>query len=215
MKRKIVKYLALAVFTFFASIPALPRQDVRIPDDVPEKLFIIAKKSIEHQLNTSKQKSFGHIECTHHDRGIFVRLINNKTERGCMGFVRGVSSFEDAVKTAAVNAAFFDSRYRHISRQELDDLVIEITIIGRLEEIVNCYNFTPGKHSIYVIAKYGKAFMQAQIATEKGWGKDDFLKAICRKARINELAYMKNETEIFRADTVFRRMRFSMVSTGK
>jgi len=216
MSHKTVIYFIVLIIIIFQGIPVLQsRQNTGVSADVPEILFSIAKKSILRQLETGKQKSFETIECTDHDRGIFVRLMRHGAERGCIGFVRGVASLEEGVRIAAVDAAFFDPRYRHISPGELDELVMEITLIGRLEPMKHWRDFTIGKHTIYVAGRYGKAVMQAQVAAERGWGKEEFLKAICRKARIHELSYKEKGIQIYRADTVSRRMRFNQISIDK
>ena len=215
MKNRPVKFIRLCSFTILLFGTIVFPQDNNTGTEIPDKLFVIAKKTIVHQLTTGEQKSFTHIECTDHDRGIFVRLINNRRERGCIGFVKGVASLEQGVQAAALNAAFFDQRYKPITGKEINDLTIEITLIGQLEQIREYNNFIPGKHTIYIIGTYGKAVMQAQIATEKGWDRENFLRAICRKARIDESSYKNPKTKIYRADTVFKRKRFGEINSEK
>ncbi|HNU91880.1 MAG TPA: AMMECR1 domain-containing protein [Spirochaetota bacterium] len=173
------------------------------------------KLSLVEAMETGVEGGFREIEYGEDDTGVFVRLLKGGRERGCIGFIRGVSSPEEAVKAAAVNAAFFDKRHKRLGPEELPSLEIEITVIDRLLRIRNHLDFTPGIHTIYIKHLNMKAVMQGQIIQERGYSKEEFLRAICKKGGIPETQYREKDAEIYRANTVFMRRRFADINTGR
>jgi len=81
--------------------------------------------------------------------------------------------------------------------------------------IRNHLDFTPGIHTIYIKHLNMKAVMQGQIIQERGYSKEEFLRAICKKGGIPETQYREKDAEIYRANTVFMRRRFADINTGR
>lgn len=185
------------------------------PDREFGKLFASAKSSIQRQLLTKQQKEFRHAPCSGNDRGIFVRLLNRSGERGCVGFIRGIHSLEEAVGIAAVDAAFFDPRYAHVTAGEVPLLEIEITVIGRLARISEYGDFRLGRDTVLVRQSGKEAVIQAQIAGERHYSKEKYLEAICAKAGLDRDAYKRKDAAIFKADTAYRKMKYGEISTDK
>ncbi|OPZ39594.1 MAG: hypothetical protein BWY96_00183 [Spirochaetes bacterium ADurb.BinA120] len=188
---------------------------IKYPPESFDALFAAVKLSLVEAMETGVEGGFREIEYGEDDTGVFVRLLKGGRERGCIGFIRGVSSPEEAVKAAAVNAAFFDKRHKRLGPEELPSLEIEITVIDRLLRIRNHLDFTPGIHTIYIKHLNMKAVMQGQIIQERGYSKEEFLRAICRKGGIPETQYREKDAEIYRANTVFMRRRFADINTGR
>jgi len=187
----------------------------KYPPKAFDGLFVSAKAALTDGMKNSGRGGFREIEYGDDDTGVFVRIMNGGKERGCIGFIRGVSSPEEAVKAAAVDAAFFDRRYRRLGREELPFVEIEITIIDGLVKIGGPLDFSPGIHTIYIKYLNKSAIMQGQIAMEKRLSREDFLRAVCRKAGLPETAYMERDAEIYRSNTVWMRKKFTDISTGR
>jgi uncharacterized protein (TIGR00296 family) len=185
------------------------------PDRVFLELFAAAKSSIQHQLSTGGQKEFKHVSYSYsYDRGIFVRLLGKSGERGCVGFVRGVDSLEEAVRVAAVDAAFYDPRYPHIAVDELPSLELEITIIDKLIRINDYKDFQLGRDTVLVKRFNKDAIIQGQIPLERNYSKEEYLETICAKAALDRDAYKRKDVEIFKSSTIYRRMKYKEISTG-
>lgn len=187
----------------------------KYPPEVFDDLFISAKIALLDELNNTKRGEFKEIEYSNDDCGVFVRLTNHGKERGCIGFIRGVSSLNDAVQAAIVNAALHDSRYNHLSKEELPYIDIEISIIDRLKKIDHYLDFNVGMHTIYIKYLNKSAVMQGHIALERGYGRHDFLRAVCRKGDIPETKYREKGAEIYRANTVFMKKKFLDINTER
>ena len=185
-------------------------------DSLFQKLFASAKSSIRHQLDSNEQREFRQVTCSDdYNHGIFVRLLDKSGDRGCVGFIRGVVSLEDAAGIAAVDAAFFDPRYPHIRPDELSSLELEITIIDKLVQINDYTDFRLGYDTV-LVRQYGKcAIIQGQIAMERKYSRERYLESICAKAALERDAYKRNDIQIYKADTIFRKMKYSDIKIDK
>ena len=219
MLLKTIMRLPHFIFIMFALIQCGDNSFNHLQDNYPpevfDTLFKAVKSSLLLQFKTNGQKEFRHIPYTANDLGVFVRLIKKSRDRGCIGFIRGVSSLEEAVGIAAVDAAFFDPRFAPLTKDELPDIDVEISIIDRLVPIARYDDFQLGRHTMYIRHFNKDAVMQGQIALQKNFTKEKFLEAICRKAKLDKDIYKKKETGIFRANTVYMRKRFSDINIDK
>ncbi len=171
-------------------------------------LLIIAKKSIIEEFNNKKYDHFVEIKYTNSDIGVIVRILKSGKQTGCIGFIKGVSSLEDAVRAASINAAFFDSRFEPLKIYELKYIEIEIGIIDKFKEIKNKRDFKLGIDSLLLEDPLTRTFLQGKIATEEKLNKVEFLNALCEKSGLKKNAYKDKNTKIYKALTVYLRERF-------
>lgn len=179
------------------------------------ELLVIAKNAIDEQFDNDHQKKYTDIKYGKKELGVFIRLIKRNNERGCIGFIKGIEDINKAVKIAVVNAAFFDRRFAPLTKAELKDLEVEITIIDKLENMTNYQDFKIGKHSLYINDHSFHGFLQAQIAIEEDYDKKEFLSALCIKAGLIENDYLKKEKYLYRAETVSLRERYDILVEQK
>jgi uncharacterized protein (TIGR00296 family) len=71
------------------------------------------------------------------DSGVFVTLeIYPKNQlRGCIGFPEPIMPLGQAVKQAALAAALEDPRFPPVGKQELDKIVVEVSVLSKPELI--------------------------------------------------------------------------------
>lgn len=67
--------------------------------------------------------------------GVFVTLSRQGALRGCIGSMASSTPLARGVADAAYSAAFQDHRFRPLREEELDELVIEISVLSPLEPI--------------------------------------------------------------------------------
>jgi AmmeMemoRadiSam system protein B/AmmeMemoRadiSam system protein A len=121
--------------------------------------------------------------------GAFVTLKKQGQLRGCIGFIEPVLPLHRAVMEASVYAACRDSRFLPVSRDELDAIEIEISVLSPLKKIVNPDMVTVGKHGL-VIEKDGKrGLLLPQVAVENNWTREAFLESVCLKAGLPKNAW--------------------------
>jgi hypothetical protein len=128
--------------------------------------------------------------------GAFVTLKKHGQLRGCIGFIEPVLPLHQAVMQASIYAACRDSRFLPVTRDELDDLKVEISVLSPLKKIINPNRITVGRHGL-VIAKDGKrGLLLPQVAVEQNWTRETFLERACLKAGLPKNAW-RSGAEIF------------------
>ncbi|MBF0102773.1 MAG: AmmeMemoRadiSam system protein A [Desulfobacterales bacterium] len=68
-------------------------------------------------------------------RGTFVTLKLHDNLRGCIGNIEARDSIDDSVKRNAGNAAFHDFRFRPLTKEELSEVEIEVSILTTPKEL--------------------------------------------------------------------------------
>lgn len=129
--------------------------------------------------------------------GVFVSIHTAQgILRGCIGQLFGKASLIDTVKEVAISSAFHDPRFPSVKREELKELVFEISILSpfrlaRPEEVV------PGIHGIYLKNGFSSGLLLPQVATDQGWDRIQFLNHGCRKAGLPEACWQDPNTELY------------------
>jgi AmmeMemoRadiSam system protein A len=136
--------------------------------------------------------------------GAFVTLEANHKLRGCIGYVTSDQPLYSTVVDAAKAAAFQDSRFPPLGREELPRVDIEISVLSPLEKIRDTRDIQVGRHGIFLRKGYQSGLLLPQVATEYGWDPETFLENTCRKAGLPGGCWKDEDTriEIFTA-TVF------------
>lgn len=210
-KFKIMKKLILILFILLIIISCNKEYQLfknKYDDALILDLMAVAKKNIMEEFNNKKYDHFVELEYVNSDVGVIVRLLKSGKQRGCISFIKGVSSLEEAVKAASINAAFFDTRFEPLKIDELKYIEIEIGIIGKFKEIKNKMNFQLGTDSLLLEDPLNRTFLQGKIALEEKLNKTEFLNALCEKSGLKKGAYKDKNVKIYKAYTVYLRERF-------
>jgi uncharacterized protein len=116
--------------------------------------------------------------------GAFVTLKRHGRLRGCIGTLDCRRPIGEEVARVAVSAANEDPRFAPLAASELDDLDVEVSILGPLEPIdpFDTGAITIGLHGLVVEQGRRRGLLLPQVATEWGWDRDTFLAQTCVKA---------------------------------
>ena len=98
----------------------------------------LAYKSIRHGLETGKALEINITEYPTElqaKKATFVTLHRNKELRGCIGILEPVRPLAADIAYNAWAAAFSDSRFMPVNTDELDELDIHISILGKPEKM--------------------------------------------------------------------------------
>ncbi len=103
----------------------------RLTKDQGEFLIKEARKHLESYLEGTDHKISGSSAWLNEKCGIFVTLHTYPKNdlRGCIGFTEPIYSLRKAITEAASSAAVHDSRFPEVTRDEMDHLIIEISIL--------------------------------------------------------------------------------------
>ena len=107
--------------------------------------------------------------------GAFVSLHKQGRLRGCIGhFGEDVPLYEIVAEMARA-AAFEYPRFLPVTRDELDDLDIEISVLTPMRRIQNLDEFELHRHGIYIKKGYRSGTFLPQVADEVNWTKEEFV----------------------------------------
>jgi MEMO1 family protein len=175
-----------------------------------QSLLILARTAIEHvfQRDTGKQEpielpliSPGLLNPT----GAFVTLTTaNGDLRGCIGRITTDKPLYSTIVSMAQAAAFNDTRFEPLKREELDHIVIDITVLTKPVKVTQPEDIIIGKHGI-ILNKRGEsgsviasAVFLPQVAREQGWNLVATLEHLSQKAGLDRDAWKTDcDFEVF------------------
>ncbi|MHA1785213.1 MAG: TIGR00296 family protein [Candidatus Helarchaeota archaeon] len=159
-------------------------------------LVKLARKNIETYLETGKRIELDKANLPKKyldNAGIFVTLRKNISDntmnlRGCIGYPLPVYPLYEALLKASISSATSDPRFQSVTRSEMDDLIVEITILTPPKKIeVSSPEDYPKNIKIGedgLIVRYGgfSGLLLPQVPIEWKWNEEEFLDHTCRKA---------------------------------
>lgn len=131
----------------------------------------------------------------------FVTLTLQGALRGCIGFVRPVHPLAETVRQCAVAAATADPRFPPVAAEELPRLHLEISLLSPLRGVEDPGAIQVGLHGLCVSQGGRRGLLLPQVAVERGWDRETFLRQTCRKAGLSPDAWRQGATlEVFTVD---------------
>ena len=124
----------------------------------------IAQPTLNSKLSTLNSKC-----------GAFVSLHKQGRLRGCIGHFGEDVPLHEIVAEMARAAAFEDPRFMPVTRDELDDIDIEISVLTPMRRIQNLDEFELHRHGIYIRKGYRSGTFLPQVADEVNWTKEEFV----------------------------------------
>ena len=153
-------------------------QEFALSDDEKRMLKDIALTSIKDSLDGKRiaqpifnsQFSILNSKC-----GAFVSLHKQGRLRGCIGhFGEDVPLYEIVAEMARA-AAFEDPRFMLVTKNELDDIDIEISVLTPMRRIQSLDEFELHRNGIYIRKGYRSGTFLPQVADEVNWTKEEFV----------------------------------------
>ena len=130
-------------------------------------------------------------------RGAFVTLYYGKGKsrklRGCVGFITSGLPLWQTVAECARLAAFEDPRFVALKKDEMNNLLIEISILTVPKEIKTklrsdiVSEIEVGKDGLIVEHFGSSGLLLPQVAVEYEWNAQEFLEQTCLKAGLPRL----------------------------
>ena len=144
--------------------------------------------------------------------GVFVTLnsFRKKVEelRGCIGFPMPEKILYDAVIDAAISSATSDPRFSPVTKDELDEIAIEISVLTKPELIMvedpkqYKHKIKVGRDGLIVQWRYGSGLLLPQVAIEYKWDEEQFLCETCMKAGAMPDCWLYDDTKVYRFEAI-------------
>jgi len=131
--------------------------------------------------------------------GAFVAVRKSGTLRGCIGTFEPDGDLPNTIARLAV-AAIHDFRFTGcaISMRELPALAIEVSVLSPLRRLDDPLDFELGVHGVLIRRGSQSGCFLPQVATERGFDREQFLSACCEhKASMEPHAWRDHQTQVF------------------
>ncbi len=141
--------------------------------------------------------------------GAFVTLSISGNLRGCIGNIRASAPLWETVRKMAREAALSDPRFYPVSKNEIDDIEIEISVLSPFILINDTSQIEVGRHGLFIKKGFHQGLLLPQVAADYNWDTVEFLGQTCRKAGLPELCWKEKNCEIYIfSATVFSEEQF-------
>jgi AmmeMemoRadiSam system protein A len=129
-------------------------------------------------------------------RGCFVTIKLRGRLRGCIGMFTSDKPLYSTVREMAIAAATKDPRFYPLTKDELGDINLEISVLSPLKKIKSIEEIQVGVHGLYIEKNMFRGVLLPQVASEQGWDRATFLEQTCLKAGLETNAW-ENEADIY------------------
>lgn len=172
-----------------------------LSDAAKERLLQIARETLECITEGRDVPKFEVLEPELlEEKGAFVTLRRRGELRGCIGFPEAQKSLVETVIEATAAAATRDPRFEPVTKDELEDITIEISVLSPIEKVTDVNLIECGKHGLVVRQTKGwlvfSGLLLPQVASEHGWTREEFLAQTCLKAGLLPHAWQEG-AEVF------------------
>jgi AmmeMemoRadiSam system protein A len=130
-------------------------------------------------------------------KGAFVSLHERGELRGCIGQLIGDRELYKIVQHCVLSAALEDPRFVSVTRDEVDGLSIEISVLTPFRRIKDINEIEVGKHGLYIVRGGYRGLLLPQVATEYNWDRIRFLEHTCIKSGLPNSAWQDPQTVIY------------------
>ena len=163
------------------------------------RLLEIARKTLEDYLGKGEAEKIKEDDpALNEEMGAFVTLHKSGELRGCIGSMIGKGPLYLTIQNMAIAAATQDPRFPSVTKGELKDIDIEISVLSPMKKIDDPSKITMGKHGVLIQSGFRSGVFLPQVATETGWDRDTFMNNLCaHKAGLPADAWKKGKCEIF------------------
>ena len=166
-----------------------------------KKLVKYARSVIEKHVKGEKIEDLENFE---EKAGVFVtiNLYPSHDLRGCIGIPEPVYPLRKAIKEYAVSACH-DPRFPDLREEELDGIVIEVTVLTP-PELMKCEpteypkKIKIGRDGLMVEKGIYKGLLLPQVPVEYKWNEEEFLSQTCIKAGLPPDAWFDKDTKVYK-----------------
>jgi len=175
------------------------------------KLIRFARQNIESYLKNNRRiivpddikNKFG-------DKyGAFVTLnkfkVSGNPLRGCIGYIEPRFSLYDVIHRVSVSSAVEDPRFPNVNIEEMDDIIIELSILTppKLIEVNDPSEYLQkiviGRDGLIAEKGMRRGLLLPQVPVDHGrnWDVETFLEHTCQKAWLSSDAWKEKSTNIY------------------
>ena len=132
--------------------------------------------------------------------GLFISLYNKTELRGCIGRFNPDELLPDLISILIKQVAQNDYRFPPVTKSEVDDIIIELSILSEMRKIADVSEIIPGKHGVFVRKDNKHGTYLPQVASKNGWSGFEFVEhCAIHKAGLRKDEWLDSEIFIYEA----------------
>ncbi|MFC1630951.1 AmmeMemoRadiSam system protein B [Candidatus Omnitrophota bacterium] len=197
--QKVVGYLSAVIYAG----PRREKMSEQAKDLLDEqqkaRLLKIARQTIEKFVTEAERLDVQEDDpLLLKNMGAFVTIHQQGRLRGCIGNIIGQQPLYLTVRDMAIEAASADPRFDPVTVEELTKIDIEVSVLTEPERVEDVEQIEMGKHGVIVKKGFASGVFLPQVATETGWGREEFLSNLCaHKAGLSPQAWQDGSAELY------------------
>lgn len=161
----------------------------------------LVRNTLELAFGLAKEKNedYKKFPIFNEKRGAFVTLKKDGQLRGCVGLIEPVEDLGQAIIEMTKAAAFNDSRFAPLTKEELNSIEIEISVLTLPQKISEPEKeIELGKHGVIVRQGSHSGVFLPQVAEETGWDLEEFMGQLCsQKAGLSPDCWKNKSVDIY------------------
>lgn len=132
--------------------------------------------------------------------GIFVTLRKRGQLRGCIGQIESDQPLATSCTIVAVDAATHDPRFAPVTKDELGELQLEVSVLTPPTPIQRIADLVPGRDGVRLEFEGRRGVFLPQVWEETGWTRLEFLRELAsQKAGLAADAWQHANLTVFQA----------------
>jgi AmmeMemoRadiSam system protein A len=168
-----------------------------------KELLALAKRTIDTYVRRGSAPEYTTRDARLLANGaVFVTISKNHELRGCIGHIQAMMPLYRSVISNAVSASSRDPRFPPMTRDELANLAIEVTVLSPLEALDDVKDIRIGTHGLYITQGDHSGVLLPQVAEEYHWDVPTFLEQVSIKAGLPGNAWKDAQLYTFTADII-------------
>ena len=164
-------------------------------------LLKLARDTLQEYLSTRRRLPFDPPSPALLElRATFVTLRHRLTRdlRGCRGEIEAQYRLWESVQRVSILSATDDPRFRPMTRDDLADMHIEISVLTPLRLASSPDEVIVGQHGVMIRRGGHGGLFLPQVPVEQGWDRDEYLSTLCwMKAGLPADAWRKPGTQLY------------------
>ncbi len=133
----------------------------------------------------------------HQPLGSFVTLKIRGRLRGCIGTIIPQEPLYRNAARMSHASAFQDSRFPPLKREELDELEIELSVLGPITPCPDPEKVEVGRHGLLLRLGGRSGVFLPKVPLEQGWDRAAYLENLCRKAGLPPGSWKEPQAQLF------------------
>jgi len=178
-KSRVVGYQAIAVVNY--------KYEFSLEKAEKEHLLAIAHQALAKQMGSEIEiESVALTEGMKARHGVFVSVYCKDQLRGCIGHLTSQQPLYELVPELVIDTAMYDARFNSITKEELGDTQIEISVLSPLHKITSIDEIELGKHGIFIKKELHSGTFLPQVGARNDWTVKEYLGHCAHdKAKLN------------------------------